>query len=254
MKKKLGLIITLVSSLMILSACSKTKSLDEKENAVIAQYIAGSVLKFDTNYNEGLVYAYQQKPTDKNEDKSGQDTSTSADDNKEKKDPVVTPDVTKEDTEQTNSTKTEVNAEDSKEKTSNCKISDLYGKNLNVSYKDYKLCTSYNGDYSDEAFNVQAKSGNQLLVLRFTLKNTTKKSQKVKFIRSGISYELKIGEVSYYPKLSIASNDIQYFNTTIKSNKSKSAVLIFEIPKKQKVNSSILTITNIDKVSQVTVK
>lgn len=245
MKKKICLLAIMSVSIMLLSACSSTTTLKDENNAIIAQYIAGSVLKFDKNYKDGLVYAYQRPSPEEN-------TAV---------DVVQTVSVNKKD----ESTKTETKVEDTTKidnstskaevKETYSELSDIYqNKNLTVDYERYTKTSSYTGDYSEQAFNVEAKSGNQLVVLEFKINNNSKKKQTVNWIRSGISYELKVGKEVYYPILSIVSNDIQYFNTTIVAGKSKKAVLIFEVPKKTKVNNTTLTVTNIDNVSQVTVK
>lgn len=237
MKKKICLIAIMSVSIMLLSACSSTKTLEDESNEIIAQYIAGSVLKFDKYYSDGLVYPYQRSTDENVTVESVQTVQTTSVSEKE--------DITKEDS---SNTKEEA-------KGTYCELSEIYhSKNLTVDYKKVTTTSSYSGDYSEQAFNVEAKSGNQLVILEFNIKNNSKKKHSLNLIRSGISYELKVGKEKYYPILSIVSNDIQYFNSTIAPGKSKKAVLIFEIPKKSKLNNTTLTVTNIDNVSQVTVK
>lgn len=238
MKKKICLLAIMSISIMLLSACSSTKTLKDENNAIVAQYIAGSVLKFDKYYSDGLVYPYQRPSSDENVVADPVQTVQTASVSKNE-------DIIKND----NSTK----QEDIKETYS--ELSDIYqNKNLTVDFKKFTTTSSYSGDYSEQAFNVEAKSGNQLVILEFNIKNNSKKNQTVNLVRSGISYELKVGNEVYYPILSIVSNDIQYFNSTIAAGKSKNAVLIFEVPQKTKMNNTTLTVTNIDNVSQVTVK
>lgn len=238
MKKKICLLAIMSISIMLLSACSSTKTLKDENNAIVAQYIAGSVLKFDKYYSDGLVYPYQRPSSDENVVADPVQTVQTASVSKNE-------DIIKND----NSTK----QEDTKETYS--ELSDIYqNKNLTVDFKKFTTTSSYSGDYSEQAFNVEAKSGNQLVILEFNIKNNSKKNQTVNLVRSGISYELKVGNEVYYPILSIVSNDIQYFNSTIAAGKSKNAVLIFEVPQKTKMNNTTLTVTNIDNVSQVTVK
>lgn len=244
MKKKNCLLAIMSVSVMLLSACSSTRTLEKENNDIIAQYIAGSVLKFDVNYQGGLVYTYQRSSEDDNEIKSEQTVNE-----------YEKVEDTKKDT-NTDDSKNSTNGEDTTEvKETLYNLSEIYQiKNLSVEYEKYTTTSSYVGDYSDQAFNVEANSGQQLVVLEFNIKNNSKKKQSVKLIRSGISYALKIGDKEYYPILSIVSNDIQYFDSTIASGKSKKAVLIFEVPKKTDVKNSTLLVTNVDKVSQVTVK
>lgn len=251
MKKKICLLAIMSVSIMLLSACSSTKTLEDENNAIIAQYIAGSVLKFDTNYQEGLVYAYQRPSSGKDTvAEPVQTVNVSKEEDITKSDSASNKDVNKDNS---NETSKETNKETNKETYS--ELSDIYGnKNLTVEYKKFITASNYTGDYSEQAFNVEAKSGNQLVILEFKIKNNSSKKQTVNLVRSGISYELKIGNNTYYPILSIVSNDIQYLKSTIAPGKSKNAVLIFEIPKKTKVNNTTLTVTNIDNVSQVKVK
>mgnify|MGYP002472570978 CR=1 FL=1 len=240
MKKKISLLAIMSVSIMLLSACSSTKTLKDENNAIVAQYIAGSVLKFDKYYSGGLVYPYQRPSSDKNVKADPVLASVNKKEDIIKNDKVIKND---------NSSK----QEDTRETYS--ELSDIYqNKNLTVDLKKFTTTTSYSGDYSEQAFNVEAKSGNQLVILEFNIKNNSKKKQTVNLVRSGISYELKIGDEVYYPILSIVSNDIQYFSSTIAAGKSKNAVLLFEVPQKTKISNTTLTVTNIDNVSQVTVK
>lgn len=248
MKKKFVLLTLVSVSMLLLSACASTKTLKEDNNAIIAQYIAGSVLKFDTNYEGGLLYAYQRPAA--STDSKDDSTSTSTEPVKEQS----TQEPKQEETTAPVSEATPSPDATTEETVTYCSLSDVYQKkNLNVTYKSYSTEASYTGNYSDAAFSVEPKSGNQLLVLQLSLKNTSSKNMKVHFIRSGISYELKIGEETYYPILTVVSNDIQYLSNTIKAGKSKQSVLIFEIPKKTKIQSATLTVTNMEQVSQVTI-
>ena len=245
MKKKICLLAIMSVSIMLLSACSSTKTLKEEDNAIIAQYIAGSVLKYDTYYTDGLVYAYQRPPADGT---AAVDTvqTVKLSDKEDYTNKVIKADDT---------TKVENSTSNEEVKETYSKLSDIYkNKNLRVDYKKYTTTTSYTGDYSEQAFNVEAKPGNQLVILEFKIKNSSKNKQTINLIRFGITYELKVDEEVYYPILSIVSNDIQQFNSTIAAGKSKNAVLIFEVPKELKVNNTTLTVTNVDKVSLVTVK
>ncbi|MBS5931707.1 MAG: DUF4352 domain-containing protein [Clostridiales bacterium] len=245
MKKKICLLAIMSVSIMLLSACSSTKTLKEEDNAIIAQYIAGSVLKYDTYYTDGLVYAYQRPPADGT---AAVDTvqTVKLSDKEDYTNKVIKADDT---------TKVENSTSNEEVKETYSKLSDIYkNKNLRVDYKKYTTTTSYTGDYSEQAFNVEAKPGNQLVILEFKMKNSSKNKQTINLIRSGITYELNVDEEVYYPILSIVSNDIQQFNSTIAAGKSKNAVLIFEVPKELKVNNTTLTVTNVDKVSLVTVK
>lgn len=244
MKKKICLALVMTVATILLVGCSSTKSLKEENNAIIAQYIAGSVLKYDTNYKDGLVYAYQ-RPTEKDKSDavvvSSQETETTSNN-------------TNDDVKEADSTTT-TSVEKAEEKVEYCSLSEVFGKkNIKINYKSYATAQSYSGAYSDEAFSVEAKSGNQLIILEFKLKNEGSKKQSLNFIRSGISYELQTDKEVYYPILSIVSNDLQYFSTSIEAGKTKSAVLIFEVPKKVDVKYSTLTITNKDKVCQQTIK
>lgn len=245
MKKKICLLAIMSVSVMLLSACSSTKTLEKENNEIIAQYIAGSVLKFDTNYQGGLVYTYQRSSEDDSTETKTEQTVNVSDKTEDTKNNSNV-DNSKNNTKVKDTTEVKDTVYD---------LSEIYQiKNISVEFQKYTTASSYVGDYSDQAFNVEANPGQQLVVLEFDIKNNGKKNQNVKLIRSGISYSLKTGDEVYYPILSIVSNDIQYFDSTIASGKSKKAVLIFEVPKKTKVKNSTLIVTNVDKVSQVTVK
>lgn len=252
MIKKIGLVVLLSASVLFLCSCTSEEEISEKDEGVIAQYIAGSILKYDANYEDDLSYPYQR--VNKNEEESDlHNKSTSIQPIKI----AIEADETKEMEESVDKTISlnQDNNDKEKQEVTYTTLSNLYGKkDIAVGYYDYKLVKSYSGKWSSESFNMEANPGCKLLVIRFKMTNKSKNASQLNLTKSGVTYEVSSKGKTYYPTLSIIPNDIQYMDTTLQASRSASAVLVVEVPSDFVVDHTTLTITKGKSVSQVELK
>ncbi len=247
--KKTFLVLVLACGLL-LTGCAQLTKLTDKQSDVIAEYMAGSVLRYTDNYMEALVYPEDKgtddkQAMDKMSDKMSDKTSDKASD--------TSKDAASEATKNSQSG----NAADAAAKDNSANSTSKDAKNANklnyqefyknlsdntyqVKYTGFKLYDSY--AQRDNYFTLQPTGGRKLLVMSFEVKNDTKKAIKMNLGKIHIDYKLNLADgKSYKPMVTLLDTDLNYLNYTLKSGKSDDAVLVFDVPKD--LNSEGLTLS-----------
>ena len=134
-------------------------------------------------------------------------------------------------------------------------LDDLYQvEGMKVSYDSYVVCKSY--PKKSSMFQLTAKKGKRLLIVRFQVKNATSKKLKVDLVKRKISYSLDMDGTVYDPSIAIQENGgLNFLKTNLKPGASESAILVYEIPEDAKeANSLVLTVKDKQNVSTIQVK
>lgn len=246
MKKYLALITILLC--LGLNGCMAGGSgqLTEEENNMIAEYIAGVLLKYDMRYEDSLQYEDPEGETDSASDIS----EASPEPVKENiKDAATDSSITKEPGEG-------IPVLEGSPEPVYTDLTDLYGsEGITVSYAGGRVCDSYPDSPQDSyAFIEPSDKEKKLLVLTFKLVNTSSSKKTMNLFDSDIKYKLE-GENggSTKPLLTFIDNDLQYLNVAIGAGKTKKSLLIFEVPKNYSTGSSSLLISKGETVSKITV-
>lgn len=218
MKKKLC-VLTMVT-VAALTGCSNGPDLSRLDNSLAAQYVADALLRNDKNYDESLDYDHSLL----------QATPTPA--------PTPVPTPVPSDSENGESPKkTTPGSQGAKpsETVESVSMSDIYGvSGIYIQAGTYRTMSSYGSDFAV----CTAKKGNKLVVVNFTVTNTTKKKKQVNLAKEKMQVELLSGDERLgSPLLSIVDGDLQYFNAKMGGGKTKQGVLIFEVSKSTKVNN-----------------
>lgn len=232
MKKKLC-ILTVVT-VAALTGCSNGPDLSKVDNSLAAQYVADALLRNDKNYDDSLEYDHSLL----------QATPTPA------PTPVPTP-VPSNSPEEEPSGNTAPGSKPP-ETLQSVSASDIYGvSGVRIQAGTYRTTSSYGTDYAV----CTAKKGNKLVVVNFTVTNTTKKTKQVNLAKENMQAELLSGDERLgSPLLSIVDGDLQYFNAKIDGGKTKQGVLIFEVSKSAKVNNVKVRFTKGNKEAVVPVR
>lgn len=230
MKKKLIIIAMLVA--LATTGCADVIELSDEENGIIAEYIAGSLLKHDVNYKDAIKYTKLEL------------TETPK--------PKVTAKPVE--TDKPSSDKNNSNSSNNKstETVSGFSFSELIGNdNLKIKQTKCKMGSSYGTNYS----LITAGSGKKLLVVYFDIKNNTSNNVKLNLMDKSVSYSLYKGKKSYGTALlTIAKGDIQYFNEAIPANDKKQAILIFEVKSSFKSNGAVIKASLNNKEADIKLK
>lgn len=231
LKKRLLLAIAVVS-MFGLTGCANSIRLTENENNIIAEYLAGVLLSHQRSYDQALI------------------------------EPSPTPTPIPVSTQTPTPTKTESSKDSSKGNTSgnqtisnvqaNSDFTEVIGiKNLTIEYNDYDMV----GSFSDEYFSLDASKDKQLMVIKFDVKNTSKKAIKLQLADAGIKYQLDINTGTIVnPQLTFMLNDMRYLDLEIGGNETKETIVIFEVPKKQEMKTANLIISKGEKTAIIKLK
>lgn len=218
--------------MLILGGCSSSVAWTDNELDMVAEYIAGTMLKYDKNYEEALVNIEEYE--EEIQVAMGNQPTTSPSPTPT---PTPTPNDVKEKHSSGNSTIHEV----------------IGGGKVNVEYKSYKTFTSY--PKNSKYFSVDAAEGNELIVVSFELTNQSNKTNSVDLISKNVKYQLNINtETHYQPLLTLLSDDVQFLNIELGPNETAEAVLVFEVPQELNKNEIKLIISDENKTASITIK
>ena len=216
MKKKLCVLTMMMAAM--LTGCTDVPDLSNVDNSLAAQYVADALLRNDKNYDDSLDYDHSIL----------QATPTPA------PTPVPTPAPSGgPDKDDGSSVPNGDGGSKPGDNLESVSVSDIYGiSGINIKAGTYRVTSSY----GSSGAVCTPKKGNKLVVVNFTVANTSKASKKVNLQKQKIQAELLSGTTRLgAPMLSIVEGDLQYFNTTLNGGRKKQGVLVFEVDKSTKL-------------------
>lgn len=209
MKKRMQFLAILLASTVVLGGCGTSLyELTDDEEDLIVSAAAQAVAKHNVFQMDGI--------TDVETETQMQENTTEQD--------------TQQVQEETN-TNTNTGGTKTDTQTKEIALSDLLGKNLKVSYKEYSTASSYQeGDY----FSVNAASGKTLIIMNINVKNTGKKNTKIDMLSKDVTfYGCFNGTDRMVEKKILSKKNLSTYQGKIKPGKSIKTVLVFEVSKKQ---------------------
>ncbi len=216
MKKKLCVLTMMMAAM--LTGCTDVPDLSNVDNSLAAQYVADALLRNDKNYDDSLDYDHSIL----------QATPTPA------PTPVPTPAPSGgPDKDDGSSVPNGDGGSKPGDNLESVSVSDIYGiSGINIKAGTYRVTSSYGSSVAV----CTPKKGNKLVVVNFTVANTSKASKKVNLQKQKIQAELLSGTTRLgAPMLSIVEGDLQYFNATLNGGRKKQGVLVFEVDKSTKL-------------------
>lgn len=246
MFKKLKMIGLMIFCGGMLTGCMQTVDMTGQESNMIAESMAGLLLKYDKSYEGDLIYqeskdlrAEIESKENKSKNVKTMDTSgeKASKDRNESNSGMVTTD-----------NKNKVAGKKAEKTGENDKLNEtLENKNFKVSFQKYETSKSYDGNISNKAFSIDASNNNQLLIAHFDITNLTKKNQNFNLINSNLQYHLQVDKETFYkPLVTILVNDLQYINLDFAAQETKEAVILFEIPKDIDLSNVEMIVSNKD--------
>lgn len=228
MLKKRILLCLAVVSMFGLTGCASSIRLTEKENNIVAEYLAGVLLSQQRSYDQALI---EPTPTPI---------------------PTVTPTPSSPEKPSTVSNNGNTSGKTGSNVQANADFTEVIGiKNLTIEYTGYDMVNSF----SDEYFSLDAAKDKQLMVIKFNVKNTSKNATKLQLTNADIQYQLDINMGTMLkPQLTFILNDLRYIDLEIEGKKTKEAIVIFEVPKKQEMKTANLIISKDEKTAIIKLK
>ena len=218
-----------MAAALCLTGCGGSIELNEKQNAEAAEYLAGVLLKYSSNYDKSLIY-----PEDVSEPENSAE-------------PTATP-VGIEGTSEPASEEIGVGGIDAEktdaEKTDAEKTDKMFTvSNVQFTCGGKKTCKEYT-QKSAKSYAIYADEGKMLVVVDVKVKNVSSSDKKINLMNKGFEYQLLTSDgVSYKTQITAFNNDVNYLSAKVKAGKSKKCVAVFMVPKKTSLENCQLSIS-----------
>lgn len=238
MKKKLIVFISVLVLSFTLSACGSQIELSDENSELIAQYAAGILLKYDKNYTEGLSDILSL------EDDSTELENTDITDELAQTEDIETTDETLQSlkTSQSNNTEIlelarELENIDVSERDTDIQSAKSLNEGLNIdgfdfTYTSHEFAEYYpnNGTYENMDYIVNPRDGNQLLVLKFNIKNTDSETKELDLLSLNPEFYAVLNNVTRSKAIkTVLLNDLSTLSVDIEPGNTLEAVLLYEV-------------------------
>jgi hypothetical protein len=219
-----------------LTGCTKALPLTEEEEGMVAELMAKELLESQEGYTQALI-----EPTEVPEPTKAVAipvTATATPTATPIPLPIVEP--------------TKIITDDLSNQKANADFAQVMGmSNIDVEYIGYERLKSL----TDGSYNFQATDGKELLVVKFNVKNTSKKELQFNLTDLDISYQLDINtEDKIKPIVTLKDNDLRFIDLKINANGARETVLIFAIDESLKIDKANLIISRDNKTAIIKLK
>ncbi len=233
--KKVSFLFLLIFLSVILTACSSEYiSITEDESNAIAQYCSYLLIKYDKNHRDDIRLLDEKKleeeiakrkaeeeknnPTSVPTEVPEEPTPTVTEAPNEPDEPAVTDEPTAEPSAGPIIPESDVD--------SIAEAGEITG--FTVDYRKYGLTDSYTNE--GEFYSFSAPEGKKLCVFEFVITNTGSKDATFDAISYGLSYKLHTeAGIIHKSELSLFTDDIQFYDLSIKAGETAHATLIFYV-------------------------
>ena len=200
--KKIMMFMTFLS-LILLTGCSYV-TLSDKEEAMIAEYAASLLLKYDANYQYKLLSREELNMISEEETKPSNPVDSDQ------------PSTEK----PTNSNIGNITLEEA-----------LKLEGFTLKYIGYEVVGSYPSEINNNSlFVMRALEGTKLFIMRFELKNITDNSIELNMMEKDVNFRGVVNNDNRYnAQLTLLLNALNTYQGTVKSNESKELVLVFQV-------------------------
>ncbi len=241
MKRRKTLLASLVCVLAVgFTGCGDAiPELTESEEQAITDYAVDLVLKYDVNYQSRLVELTEDDLAEMEE--VSEETPTPAPQASPEKDPVEdVPEV-----------------QIGENVVSNMTVEEVLGWTgvCELKFIEFQVTDSVETSSSQQGYvSVEASEGNQLLVAKFSLNNSTAEEQHINMIANDANFSLNVGNGSLKKcQLTLLENDLSTYFGDIPANSSVEVVLLIEMAEEllKDVASLELNVENEEKIATI---
>ncbi len=216
-RKTFGLLLAAAASLGMTACGAAIPDMTEEQNAVLVEYAAGLLLKYDSNHHGRLVDAEDLEEEINAEPEAPQP--------EEEAQPEEEPENT--------ATVVDNTQENQEEETVYRSIEEFYGLDgVAVEFSGYEIKNMYPDDNTDELFfAMSASAGCKLVVLHFDVSNVGGQDKDLDMLSLDTKFKISInGETPKYALTTMLTNDLASYKGTITAGGLESLVLVTEVP------------------------
>lgn len=219
-KKMKPFIILLAGALIVsLSGCGNTiPSLSEEQEALVVEYASTAVLKHDANYQGKLV----DLSTLKNEEETPVEETMQA--------PAEEADIPKE-PEQMQEPQQDVFSAEQAEAEIQADAEQILGlQDVSLTYSGYEVDEFYPKNGNEIYFVMNATPGNNLLVVKFTLRNLLNEEQDIQIQPGTVRVKIIMNGEEENALTTMLLNDLATYQGTLGPNEETELVVVGEYP------------------------
>lgn len=239
MRKRITGILTVITSALLATGCGNTiPEMNSEQEALVVEYAAGTVLKYDKNYESRLV-----------------ELTVSQDDVQETL-LEEEPSVSEMEEEINESGEPEVIDNTQDVQTMVYSIEEFLGLNsVRFTYTGYEIDDFYPNDNEGEElyFIMNATEGNKLLVLKFMAENLLDSDTELNLAQSNVRFKIVVDGEEKNALTTMLLNDLAYYNGVLASGESTELVLVCEVPEEKAggISSLSLLIKSVDNLATI---
>ena len=219
-KKMRPFIILLAGTLIVsLSGCGNTiPALSEEQEALVVEYASTAVLKHDANYQGKLV----DLSTLKNEEETPEEETMQA--------PAEEADIPKE-PEQMQEPQQDVFSAKQAEAEIQADAEQILGlQDVSLTYSGYEVDEFYPKNGNEIYFVMNATPGNNLLVVKFTLRNLLNEEQDIQIQPGTVRVKIIMNGEEENALTTMLLNDLATYQGTLGPNEETELVVVGEYP------------------------
>ena len=219
-KKMRPFIILLAGTLLVsLSGCGNTiPALSEEQEALVVEYASTAVLKHDANYQGKLV----DLSTLSNEEETPEEETT--------QEPVEEEDIPKE-PEQMQEPQQDVLSAEQAEAEIQADAEQILGlQDVSLTYSGYEVDEFYPKNGNEIYFVMNATPGNNLLVVKFTLRNLLNEEQDIQIQPGTVRVKIIMNGEEKNALTTMLLNDLATYQGTLGPNEETELVVVGEYP------------------------
>ena len=219
-KKMRPFIILLAGTLLVsLSGCGNTiPALSEEQEALVVEYASTAVLKHDANYQGKLV----DLSTLSNEEETPEEETT--------QEPVEEADIPKE-PEQMQESQQDVFSAEQAEAEIQADAEQILGlQDVSLTYSGYEVDEFYPKNGNEIYFVMNATPGNNLLVVKFTLRNLLNEEQDIQIQPGTVRVKIIMNGEEENALTTMLLNDLATYQGTLGPNEETELVVVGEYP------------------------
>lgn len=234
MRKKI-ISLGIAGLLICITGCGNTiPEMDEQQEKLVVEYMAGTLLKYDVNHVSKLT----QLPVEQTE----VEESTQPEDEAVKEDGADT---------QLSEAEGSTETQEISEEPAVMSMDEFLGlQGVSIQYTGYVVTDFYPEQGEEVYFVMDASEGNKLLVLKFEMENISAEDVLVDMMQKSVRYKICVNGDEKNSLNTMLMNDLRYYQGTVAAGAREEVVLVREIPAEweNEIDSLELTMKGADDI------
>lgn len=213
-----------------LTGCAENQIRDiaDEEVQAAAEYVAVTLMKYDMGHRSRLMDLSQYGEPDQSPEQPGQEQAGTQGTEKEPVDntPVV-----------------DASGKENSDMVSSLEAALDFPEGLTIGYVGEKVCDYYPEDDEGLFFSLNATEGKRLLVLRFSIANSTQEERSLDLLSLDISFKITVnGEYTCRALTTLMDEDLATYRNVLPAGGSGEAVLVIEVAENLAENLSSISL------------